>query len=233
MKIAICDDEMIEIEDTKKKLEHVYDNLNLLIDCYTDCRQFLKKTASIAYDLVILDIEMPQMLGIEAAKLIRAAGNDTAIVFLTSHLEYALKGYEVNALRYLTKPVDEKQLSEVISYLIGQRSKQKRILLKNGDDIVMAVVKDIIYLEAQNQDIRIVTSENEYSRRYNLRDYEEELSEYGFIRCHRSYLINLEHVSRISGKEIIMDNGHKVPLSRMKEKKVRQALFSFVEKSAL
>ncbi|SFL36468.1 two component transcriptional regulator, LytTR family [Lachnospiraceae bacterium KH1T2] len=233
MKIAICDDEIIEIKDTKKKLEHVYDNLDLLIDCYTDCRQFLKKNASVVYDLVILDIEMPQMLGIEVAELIRAAENDTAIVFLTSHLEYALKGYEVNALRYLTKPVDEKQLSEIINYLIEQKSKEKKIILKDEEDLMMVAVKDIIYFEAQNQDIKIITLKKEYTRRYNLRDYEEELSEYGFIRCHRSYLVNLEHVSRISGKEMIMDNDHKIPLSRMKEKKVRQALFSFVEKSAI
>lgn len=233
MKIAICDDEWIQLQATKAQLEEAYKSLDLRIDVFQDGRQLIASTEKICYDLIILDIEMPGIDGLSVARKLRELKQETALVFLTSHLEYALKGYEVNALRYLTKPIKKEQLTEIINHLIEKNSEARRILLKAEDEMVMVSVRDILYMEACNQDIRIVTGDREYLRRYNIRDYEEQLNPYFFVRCHRSYLVNLSHIARIAGRDIVVDNQDIIPLSRTREKSVKEALILYTKRSAL
>lgn len=233
MKVAICDDEVIELNNTKTQLEEAYKSLDLIVDTFNDGNQLLKAIDKANYDLVILDIEMPTIDGLTVAKKLREIGEKTAIVFLTSHVEYALKGYEVNALRYLTKPVKVEQLSEIVTYLIEQSAEDKKLMLKDDDSMVLVSYKDVLYLEAQNQDIHIVTSDKDYYRRYNIKDYEAELKGYFFVRCHRSYVVNLAHIAQISKNEIHLDNGQVIPLSRTKEKELKEALVAYIKRSAI
>lgn len=233
MRIAICDDEKVHLEHTKNALEEAYKSLDLLVDVYSDSKAFLECMPKQNYDLVILDIEMPGMNGIETARRLRAYSDKTAIVFLTSHVEYAIEGYEVNALRYLTKPASVEKLSEVIIYLMEQEKKNKRLFIRDVEDMVAINVSDILYMEAQNQNIRIVTLKETYRNRYNLADYERELAVFGFFRIHRSYLVNLAHVMRISGREAHMQDGICLPVSRTREKKFREALYQYVKEEAL
>ncbi|MBQ3544450.1 MAG: response regulator transcription factor [Lachnospiraceae bacterium] len=233
MRIAICDDEQLALIRTKETLETAYKSIDLIVDIYSNGNKLIEVSKTYKYDLIFLDVEMPLIDGIEIAKQLRKNGDETAIVFLTSHVEYALKGYEVNALRYLLKPAKVEQIREIINHLIESQKKIKQLLVKSKEDTVMINVNHIVYMEAQNQDIIIVTKDEKYCNRYNLKDYEEELKEYNFIRCHRSYLVNISHIMRISGKEIIMDNSDNIPLSRTKEKKIKEALCEYVKREAL
>lgn len=233
MRVAICDDENIQLSITKSSLETAYKSLDLVIDTYTSGVKLLGAVDTVHYDLIILDIEMPGLNGIDTAKRLRKIEERTAIVFLTSHVEYALEGYEVNALRYLTKPANPEKLSEIITYLIEQKKKDKRILLRNSEDVEMVCVADIYYMEAQDQMIRVVTSKGEYRNRYNLGDYERELSACGLFRIHRGYLVNLGHVTRMMGREIVMEDGASLPVSRTKEAALKNALFHYVKNEAI
>lgn len=233
MRVAICDDEKVQLSMTKASLEAAYRSLDLVIDTYTSGAALLNATDSIQYELIILDIEMPEMNGIETAKKLRKIGEETAIVFLTSHVEYALEGYEVNALRYLTKPANPEKLSEIITYLVEQKKKDKKILLRNSEDVEMVCVADIYYMEAQDQMIRVITSKGEYKNRYNLGDYEKELRAYGLFRIHRGYLVNLGHVLRMMGREIVMEDGASLPVSRTKEVALKNALIHYVKNEAI
>lgn len=230
MRVAICDDEDMQLSLTKKNLELAYKSLDMIVDTYTSGADLLNAVNSVSYDLILLDIEMPEMNGIDIAKELRKKESNTEIVFLTSHMEYALEGYEVKALRYLTKPAKAEKLAEIITYLKEQRKKDKRILLRNGEEMEMVCVAQIYYMEAQDQMIRIVTDRGEYRNRYNLGDYETELRAYGFFRIHRSYIINLGCVRRLTGREIVMEDGACLPVSRMKEAALKKALLYFVRK---
>ncbi len=233
MRVAICDDENMQLSMTKTSLEAAYKSLDLVVDTYNSGVRLLNAVDDVYYDLIILDIEMPGLNGIETAKKLRKIEDKTAIVFLTSHVEYALEGYEVNALRYLTKPASPEKLSEIITYLLEQKKKDKRILLRNSEDVEMVCVADIYYMEAQDQMIRVVTNKGEYQNRYNLGDYETELGAYGFFRIHRGYLINLGHVIRLAGREVVMDDNASLPVSRMKESALKNALFHYVRNEAI
>lgn len=233
MRVAICDDENMQLSMTKTSLETAYKSLDLVVDTYNSGVRLLNAVDDVYYDLIILDIEMPGLNGIDTAKKLRKIEDKTAIVFLTSHVEYALEGYEVNALRYLTKPANTEKLSEIITYLLEQKKKDKRILLRNSEDVELICVADIYYMEAQNQMMRVVTDKGEYWNRYNLGDYEAELSAYGFFRIHRGYLINLGHVLRLAGREIVMDDNVSLPVSRTKEAALKNALFHYVRNEAI
>lgn len=233
MRVALCDDDITQLNETRRQIESVYRSLDLLIYTFTDGRELIKSLGNVTYDLIILDIEMPEADGLTVAEKIREHGCKTALVFLTSHVEYAIKGYEVNALRYLTKPVKENQLKEIINHIIDENSSVKKLSVKYDDEIILLNVSDIFYLEAQNQNVRIVTGEKEYITRYNIKDYESELQNYYFMRCHRSYIVNLSHVFKVSGKEIHMRNNEVIPLSRTKEKALKDALMAYTVRSAI
>ena len=117
MRIAICDDEEIYRIELKSLLDKLLINADYNIDTFDDGNRLSESFKALPYDLVFLDIEMPAVDGITLARAIRAASEKVFIVFLTSHVEYAIEGYEVNALRYLTKPVDIEKLKEVIRYV--------------------------------------------------------------------------------------------------------------------
>lgn len=233
MRIAVCDDEAEYCKQIQKMIEKMYHSLDVIVDTYQTGHDLLRQFEKQNYDLIFLDIEMPGIDGISLARKLRKKREELRLVFLTSHVEYALKGYEVQALRYLTKPVQEDKLKEVLSYVTEQMQSQKNIWLKTSAGEEQVSVSDILYLEAQDQNISINTAERSYLVRYNLRDFERELREYGFFRIHRGYLVSLGKISSVRKNEVTLDGGVLLPLSRAKEKPLKEALYQYIKREAL
>lgn len=233
MRIAVCDDEAEYCNQIQTMIEKIYHSLDLIVDTYQTGQDLLRWFPERKYDLIFLDIEMPGIDGISLARRLRERKEELRLVFLTSHVEYALKGYEVQALRYLTKPVQEDKLEEVLSYVMKQMQGQRIIWLKTNGGEERVSVSDILYLEAQDQNILILTAEQSYTVRYNLRDFERELREYGFFRIHRGYLVSLGKISAVRKNEVTLDGGTVLPLSRTKEKPLKEALYQYIKKEAL
>lgn len=207
---------------------------NGLVDRYLQGQlNFLKKSHDSSYDLVFLDVEMPGMDGITLARNLRQLHNEVNIIFLTSHIEFALEGYEVNALRYLTKPINISKLQEVLSYTLRQFQQQRTIWVKEDLCEKKLPVKDILYMEAQNQNVLISTAADTYSVRYNLTDYEKELQQDDFFRIHRGYLVSLGHIKSIGQGKVLLDNDTTLPVSRSKEKSLRDAFLNYIRRVAI
>ena len=233
MRIAICDDQAECRHQAELAIRNCLKGTDLLIDAYKDGSSFLRNYKKSSYDLVFLDIEMPEMDGITLAKHLRKLHNDVPIIFLTSHIEFALEGYEVNALRYLTKPVDMSKLQEVLSHTLRQMQEQRVIWVKSDLSDKKILVKDILYMEAQNQNILIATTTDTYSVRYNLSDYEKELEKDDFFRIHRGYLVSLGHIKSIGQGEVLLDDGTALPVSRTKEKALKESLMQYIRRVAI
>ncbi len=232
MRIAVCDDEELFRIEFKTILDKVLVNSEYDIDTFSGGSSLYEAFLKNPFDLVFLDIEMPGIDGITLAKRLRAVSENVQIVFLTSHIEYALEGYEVNALRYLVKPVDMNKLSEVLKYIQDKKNNSRQIMIKQeGEDIVIDI-SDVIYIESLDKNVRIVTSESEYITRYNISDYEEELKNSGFFRSHRSYLISLSKVKKIVKNDVVMDGDISLPVSRSNVKALKEALYAYVEGTA-
>lgn len=232
MRIAVCDDQAEFRSQILVAIRQCAGSIDILLDPYKDGRSFLQAFQKRPYDLVFLDIEMPEIDGITLARMLRSLHKDVPIVFLTSHIEYALEGYEVNALRYLTKPVDLKKLKEVLSYMVKQMQEQRTLWVKTELCEKRILIRDILYMESQNQNVLICAGKESHCVRYNLSDYEKELMEDDFFRIHRGYLVSLRHVKSIGKSEVTMDNGTVLPVSRSKEKPLKEALFRCIRKEA-
>lgn len=233
MRIAICDDLPECLQQAVQAIRECTQSLDILIDTFASSNECLQAFRKHPYDLMFLDIEMPELDGISLARKLRECSQDVPIVFLTTHIEYALDGYEVNALRYLTKPIRPEKLSEVLVYVQRQLENQRTLWLKLQTGEVCVPVPDILCMEAQNQNIMIYTAQQSYSVRYNLGDYENELAKDGFFRIHRGYLVSLRHVKSLGKHDLTLDNGIVLPVSRTKEKALKDALFQFIREEAL
>jgi two-component system response regulator LytT len=232
MRIAVCDDEELFRIEFKNVLDKALVNVDYDIDTFSDGSSLYEAFLKEPFDLVFLDIEMPGIDGITLAKRLRAISENVHIVFLTSHIEYALEGYEVNALRYLVKPVDMNKLGEVLKYVQDKKNNSRQIMIReDGEDIVIDI-SDIIYMESMDKNVRIVTSKREYVTRYNISDYEEELKNSGFLRIHRGYLISLSKVKKIVKNDVVMDGDISLPVSRSNLKVLKDALYAYVEGTA-
>ena len=232
MKIAVCDDEELFRIEFKNVLDQALVNVDYDIDTFSGGSSLYEAFLKSPFDLVFLDIEMPGIDGITLAKRLRAISENVHIVFLTSHIEYALEGYEVNALRYLVKPVDMNKLGEVLKYVQDKKNNSRQIMIReDGEDIVIDI-SDIIYMESMDKNVRIVTSKREYVTRYNISDYEEELKNSGFLRIHRGYLISLSKVKKIVKNDVVMDGDISLPVSRSNLKALKDALYAYVEGTA-
>ena len=233
MRIAVCDDEELFRIEFKSVLDKVLINAEYDIDTFSGGSSLYEAFLKNPFDLVFLDIEMPGIDGITLAKRLRAVSENVQIVFLTSHIEYALEGYEVNALRYLTKPVDIDKLREVLKYVLDkQGSNNHQIIIKEDGEDILIDINDVIYMESMNQNVRIVTSAGEHIIRYNIGDFEEELKDDGFFRIHRGYLISLSKVKRLAKNDVVMDGDVTLPVSRSNVKPLKDAFYSYVEGTA-
>ncbi len=235
MRIAVCDDEEKFRTQARDIIDKMAGSLDVTVDAFSDGRKLLEAFDRNPYDVLFLDIEMPAMDGITLAKKLRERSDSIYIVFLTGHVEYALEGYEVNALRYLTKPVKEDKLREVLRFVMDKNSTKRQLLIKEDGEEVLINVSDIIYFEAQNQYVMIYAIDGEHLIRYNIGDFENELKGDGFFRTHRGYLISLAKVKKLVKGEVLMetpDGEVSLPVSRSNVKTLKEALYSYVEDSA-
>lgn len=233
MRIAICDDEPQCRRQAVQAIHACTKSLDILTDVFESGNDLLQAFRKSPYDLVFLDIEMPELDGIRLARKLREMSRDIPIVFLTSHIEYALEGYEVNALRYLTKPIRPEKLHELLGYVMQQMQEQHTLWLKTDLGEERVPVREILCLEAQNQNILVRTADRDYMVRYNLGEYEKELAEDGFFRIHRGYLVSLRHVKSLGKHEVTLSDNTILPVSRTKEKALKEALFQYIREEAI
>lgn len=232
VRIAICDDEKKTADGLRTLIEEACKSLDILIEVYTDGNVLLQRFEKKSYDVVFLDIEMPAIDGLSVARKLRELSAEVFIVFLTSHVEYAIKGYEVNALRYLTKPPVKDKVYEIIEYVQKKQADEKTLWIKTNDGEKKLKLSEIIYIEALNQKMIIHASSGNFEVWGKLNDYEDKLCGDGFFRIHRSFLVSLSKVSGISGCNIKVLGGEELPVGRTKVNAFREALILYADKEA-
>lgn len=180
-----------------------------------------------SYDILLLDIEMGSMNGIELAKQIRKDNDRVQIVFITGYPDFIAEGYEVAAIHYLMKPVVESKLFTVLDKAITNMNKADPSVILAADATIHRIpVSDIIAVEAFAHTCIVTTRCGELEVRTSITEMEKLLGD-NFVRCHRSYLVAVRYICKIMKNELILDTGKLVPLSRRNRHTVSKAFIHY------
>lgn len=215
MKIAIVDDEKLWIERTINLLYEHFDNAELIIDQYKDGNSFLKVKK--AYEIVFLDIEMPGKDGFEIAEKYSEIFPESIIIILTSHNEMCNRGYMVNAFRYIEKKEVDSQIEEALISASKKLVRNRKININITNlGIVDLFLKDIVFIETDGRKLLVHTTKEKFFCNETMEQLDEGLNKYGFFRCHKSYIVNLDMVERFDKTFVFMKNKEKAMVSTRK-----------------
>lgn len=180
------------------------------------------------WDIVFLDIEMERLDGMNAARIIRKSDECVAIIFVTRLANYAVQGFDVNALDFIVKPFSYRnfalKMNKAVRYV--RKTRGKTVQLKTADAVYSIPVSDILYVEAQGHDIIYHTYDREYHTWHTLKMATDLLGG-GFALCNRCYLVNLRHVRSVEGDTVNVA-GHELQISRYRKKPFMDALAGYV-----
>lgn len=192
----------------------LYPSAEAFLFRYEECRDF---------DILLLDIEMSGMDGVTLARTLRQINDDLQIVFITGYADYIAEGYEVSALHYLTKPVHEEKLFQVLHRAVNRlRRNEPFLTLELPGETVRLSLGSIRWLEVIHNYVTI-HADREYSVKRPLSELEQGLDD-RFFRVSRSFIINLACVHRVTKTEVELDNGERIPLPRRQYDKLNQAI---------
>ena len=246
--LAICDDEPAELEylATLVKIwgssKSASGNIIASSTCFSSAEAFLfHYEEDKSFDILLLDIEMGAINGVELAKTIRSENKDVQIIFVTGYIDYIAEGYEVEALHYLMKPVTEEKFFSVLDRAIDKLKRNEKVLIINiGGQSVRIPLYTIRYLEAHRNYVTIHTNlasrtsdqaktENQsnecYTIKATLSSLEGDLDE-NFFRTGRSFIVNLNYIRKVTKTEIIFTDGTVIPLPRGQYEAVNNAIIS-------
>ncbi|ULQ54928.1 LytTR family DNA-binding domain-containing protein [Flavihumibacter rivuli] len=243
-KAIIIDDEPLAIMMVEEYLKGFPDIT--VMDTCNDGFAGLKAIATHQPDLVFLDVQMPKITGFEMLELI---DHPPAIIFTTAFEEYAVKAFEAHAIDYLLKPYTRERFEKAVNKFLQQAQKEKaavnlqellesnpvaaaqpnRIVVRNGQVIKIIPVDEVIYLEAADDYTRIVTKEASFLKKKTMASFEVQLDPNRFTRIHRSYILNLQELTRLDAHEkdsylVTLRNGHKLPVSKTGYTKLKSVL---------
>lgn len=240
MRIAIIEDEQVHKELLSSYLQSWSrdGSVSIVIDTFPSAESFLFEWAEKKdYDVLFVDIQMREMNGMEMARAVRQDGSDVAIVFTTGITDYLEEGYEVEALHYLIKPIDEAKVRKCMDKVVS-RNKQETYLILNHDGELKKVNEDsITYIEARGHGavIEVMTGGNADKIQVlevtdSLSELEKQLDMAKFVKCHRSYICNVERIHHIDKTSVYLDSGSSVPVSRRMYAEVNQAFIRHFKK---
>ena len=231
IKIAVCDDEHQQTEYIKSLVSKWADenNIKVNIAMFDGAENF--KAAwndGKAFDILLLDIQMGGQSGVELAREIRQSDTKLVIIFITGFVDYMSEGYDVSALHYLMKPVKEDKFFEVLDKALAGLRKSSRTVIfpKTGGDVKIKA-DDIMYAEVLSHTVILHLANNkteEFSMR--ISDMEKLLGD-GFFRCHRSFIVSMKYIRRVTKTAMILEDSREIPLSRSLYDAANQAFIKY------
>lgn len=229
--IAICDDEQADRQEIRNVTEGILqeENIDCAISCYADAAALLSAMqGGMQFHILLLDVMMDQMDGMQLAAAIRGQEDDAAIIFISSNREMAMQGYMVAASRYLSKPIDLKLMREALLFCSRTHLAKKEILLKTSDGQSRIFLTDIMYAEAWNRGVRLTLANGMLEINMRLSELANILPAPPFVFCHRTILVNLAFVRCIRYCELDLASGISLPVSKYRLANVKKEMLRYL-----
>ena len=232
LRIAVCDDNAQFLAEFKARIE-AWDERpqDMLLLCFENGDALIEVHQKAPFDIILLDIVMPLINGLEVAREIRVNDKEVKIVFLTSSPEFAVESYSVRADNYLLKPVNTDRLLSCLREEIAEvRMRERCLVVKGASSVHRLFLHNIEYVEAQNKGVLFALADGQKLKSSEpMYVYEDQLfMGDDFVKCHRSYVVNIFHVSTYGAGEIRMRSGCRIPISRGCQKDFEAAYFSMI-----
>lgn len=221
--------EVAIVEDSQEEQQRLLQHLKRYAeDCkkafqfsvYSDALSFLEEGKT--FDIVFMDIMMPHITGMEAAMKLREYDKRAVLIFVTTMAQFAIKGYEVDALDYIVKPVSFERLTMKLRKAVEiiEANEGGKIIINHAGGLVKCPTGDILYVEVSGHKLEYHTVENVYVEYGSMRKLEETLSAYDFMRCNACYLVNPKHITQVRNRDltILMSNGEVLKISQPRRK---------------
>ena len=227
MRIAYCEDEEAQAEYVSDMIEKWCMKCGIIyeIEWYKSAEQFLFETEEaelFAYDIILLDISMDGMDGFALAEKIRQTDKKVKLVFVTSDADYVFKGYEVEAFRYIMKPVTQEKINDMLDCAAAQleHEEQEYVILEVAGEMRKIDKQDILYVEVDGHYTTIYCEKDEFTVKKSIKDVLLRLNacpdfyDKLFVKCHRSAAVNITKITRIGRECLRLKNGKELPISR-------------------
>lgn len=229
--VALCDDEpgdLNELETMTKELMEA-EKIFCGISQFGDAASLLSAIEKgERFDILLLDVMMEHLNGMELAASLRSRGNQAAIIFISSNRELALQGYEVSAARYLAKPIQREKLREALLYCYRTYLTRKEILLPTTDGQRRILISDLMYIETWDRGTRLVLVDGECKTGAKISELERRLPKDRFVCCHRTLLVNLAFIQSIRYCELTLKNGQALPVSKYRQTQMKESLMRYL-----
>lgn len=230
--IAVCDDEALERQRIADLVNQIMpeEGLSCRVTSYESGADLLSAIQHGGrFQILLLDVMMEGLDGMALAAALREKGDHTAIIFISSNLEMALRGYEVEAARYLAKPVDRERLREALMFCYRTRLAQKEILLPTASGQSRILPSDLIYAETWERGVRLILKDGREETGLKISELAAMLPERQFVFCHRTILVNLAFIQSIRYCELELRSGATLPISKYRQTEIRKQLMRYLE----
>lgn len=222
LRIAVCDDDVIYANEIEKNVEIILceHQINANFSMFTNSAELYNHTDS--FDLAFLDIEMEPYNGIETARRLKQLNEDIIVFFITSYDKYLDDAMDLNAFRFINKPLDNKRLKRGIEKAIKLiDTNQIQFYLKNGKDTVSIFSNSIIYVEIVGHSTKVVTTDNVYYSDESISFWNKKLIASFFYAVHKSFIVNMKFITNYKRDTITLDNKYEIPIAYRKQASFR------------
>ncbi|NBJ94112.1 LytR/AlgR family response regulator transcription factor [Parablautia muri] len=232
LQIAICDDECFYREKIQKLLVAYLESHQLTYNIcfFTSGEEFLSQNENhVKYHIVFMDISMNELSGIETAMRMRAFHSDTFLVFVTAFIDYALEGYKANAIRYIMKDTLDAAVGECMDAIL-QKMRIAQVVFPFTEGERKLYTDNILYIESSKHKSIFHCMETDlthYQIYTKLDAIERTLSDYGFLRIHKSYLVNMKHICKINHYIAYLDIGLELPIPRSRFRTAKETYVTY------
>lgn len=227
LQIAICDDDIKDIEIIEQHISqyNIQTNNNVILTSFTEANKLISQYKN--YDVVLLDIEMPDTNGMTIAKQLRRLNDDLIIVFTTSYPEYMQDSFEVQPFQFLSKPITYDIIRKLLTDIIKKISRNLNtlIVIDDNNEKNFVYLKEIIYIsviKGKKGIIKYQLHDHEFITKGTISSIEKDFISHGFVSTTRGVLVNINQIKSMNSTRVLLKNNDELPISRRRLKEIQK-----------
>lgn len=223
IRIAICDDEERIVEELSKRVKEQFSEAEVV--CFSEGEMLLEMMREVLFDIVLLDIDMPGISGLDAAEVMQTMERRPLIIFVTSHDELVYDSLQLHPFGFVRKSHMDDELAKVVEDAVSEiAQRDRRFIFHAAAGDVRLKLKNILYFEADGNYIKVMTTQEEYRFRETMQALVNSLSGDGFVRVHKGFLVNQEAVKIINSDKLILIDDTEIPMGRSYQEDAKRKL---------